>query len=80
MVVHLIGGVEVAKIYCEKDLFNDEAKITEMHAISAASKARYTWSALKASEETRTILGGHGYSSLSRIPSIIDDIEVNVTW
>ena len=51
-----------------------------MHAISAAVKARFTWVALKASEECRTILGGHGYSSLSRIPSIVDDIEVNVTW
>jgi alkylation response protein AidB-like acyl-CoA dehydrogenase len=51
-----------------------------MHAISAAVKARYTWAALKACEESRTILGGHGYSSLSRIPSIVDDIEVNVTW
>ena len=51
-----------------------------MHAISAAVKARYTWSALKGYEESRTILGGHGYSSLSRIPSSTDDIEVNVTW
>jgi acyl-CoA oxidase len=51
-----------------------------MHAISAAIKARYSWSTLKAAQECRTILGGHGYSAFSKIPSIVDDIDVNVTW
>lgn len=51
-----------------------------MHALSAAIKARYSWNTLKGSQECRTILGGHGYSAFSRIPSIVDDIDVNVTW
>lgn len=51
-----------------------------MHAISAAIKARYSWNSLKAAQECRTILGGHGYSAFSRIPSIINDLDVNVTW
>lgn len=25
-------------------------------------------------------MGGHGYSVFSKIPSIVDDIDVNVTW
>ena len=48
MVMHLIGGHELCSIYCENDLFSDEGKVNEMHAISAAVKARYTWASLKA--------------------------------
>lgn len=72
--------MELSNIYCDKELLLDEVYLTEMHAISAAVKAKYTWATLKSSEECRTLLGGHGYSSLSKIPSYIDDIEVNVTW
>lgn len=48
MVMHLIGGHELNSIYCDNGLFKDDQKVNEMHAISAAVKARYTWSALKA--------------------------------
>ena len=51
-----------------------------MHALSAAVKARFSWSSLKASQECRTVLGGHGYSQYSRIPSLINNIDVNTTW
>ena len=74
-IIQIPAGYRIADIYTnDGNLFKDELYLTEMHALSAAVKARYTWNTLKAAEECRTILGGHGYSSLSRIPSIVDDI------
>ena len=46
----MAAGYELAKVYCDPELFKDEQWITEMHVISAAVKPRFTWTALKASE------------------------------
>jgi hypothetical protein len=46
-----------------------------MHAISAAVKVRSSWNTIVAAQECRTILGGHGYSYLSGIPSRVDNFD-----
>lgn len=80
-IVQIPAGTELALIYgTDSSLFTDDKYLNEMHAISAAVKSRFSWSTLKAAQECRSILGGHGYSVFARIPSIVDDIDVNVTW
>jgi hypothetical protein len=48
--VQTASGAELARIYSDKELFNNPKHVMEMHAISAAVKARNTWNTLKTSE------------------------------
>ena len=54
--------------------------VAELHAISASLKARTTWNCLTSVAECRSIMGGHGYSTLSRMASIFHSCDVNTTW
>lgn len=54
--------------------------LAEMHAISAALKARCTGSISKIVDESRTILGGHGYSAFSRLNEFFHSADVMKTW
>ena len=74
------SGAELTSIYASNFLEKDNAYISEIHSISAAVKSRFTTNAFNAASECRTILGGHGYSAFSRIPSLVDDLDVNQTW
>ena len=51
-----------------------------MHAISAAAKARVSWFCLDTVGQCRHLLGGHGYSSYSRLGRIYLDMDINTTW
>ena len=54
--------------------------VAELHSISASVKAKYSWNTTKAVADCRAIMGGHGYSSLSRMASLFNDSDVNNTW
>jgi acyl-CoA oxidase len=43
-------------------------------------KARTTWNSASATGSVRTVLGGHGYSSLSKMAAFYHDVDVNTTW
>lgn len=53
--------------YSKESIFNKLDVLEEAHAISAALKMRVTSNTTAAIEESRTILGGHGYSAYSNI-------------
>jgi acyl-CoA oxidase len=54
--------------------------VSELHAISAATKARVSWNCTTICQESRSVLGGHGYSAFSNFGSYSQDIDVNNTW
>lgn len=57
---------------------NDQIK--EMHALISIAKPLVSEALIKCSNEVRMVCGGHGYSSYSGIPSLIQDYHVMVTW
>lgn len=52
----------------------------ELHAISASAKARVSWFGIETIGSLRHLLGGHGYSSYSRLGRMYFDQDVNTTW
>ena len=42
-------------------------------------KARISWNATSVAQETRSVLGGHGYSAFNNYSSFFHDIDVNNT-
>lgn len=51
-----------------------------MHAISSATKPKTGWFATECISESRQLLGGHGYSSYSKLGVLYNDNDVNNTW
>jgi len=51
-----------------------------IHATSAGLKAFSTWWATQSLEHARQSLGGHGYSSYSALPGLLNDFAVMCTW
>jgi acyl-CoA oxidase len=43
-------------------------------------KARASWNCTSTTENTRSILGGHGYSAFSNFSSFFHDTDINNTW
>ena len=56
------------------------AKQTELHAISSGSKPLLTWLARDAITASRECMGGHGFSSFSRIGQLKREVEPSVTY
>jgi acyl-CoA oxidase len=81
IIVQIPAGGELSKAYFgDPNIFTDLKYIGELHAISAAVKARVSWTTTSISQETRSVLGGHGYSALGKFASYFHDIDVNITW
>lgn len=80
-IVQIHPGLQLAKAYFgDPAIFNDFKYIAELHAISAAVKARFAWTATTVTQETRSVLGGHGYSAFSNFSSYFHDLDVSNTW
>jgi acyl-CoA oxidase len=58
----------------------DASALPDVHATSAGFKAFCTWAAYTGIDTCRQTLGGHGYSSYSRLPSLLADFAVMCTW
>jgi len=54
--------------------------IEQLHAISSVLKAKTSWYASECIHECREMLGGHGYSSYSKMGVLFNDNDVNHTW
>lgn len=54
--------------------------IEQLHAISSIMKAKTSWFAAECIQECREAMGGHGYSSYSKIGSLYNDNDINLTW
>jgi acyl-CoA oxidase len=51
-----------------------------LHAISSATKPKTGWFATECIKESRQALGGHGFSSYSKLGTLYNDHDVNNTW
>ena len=81
--IFFIVGCSTLKLYDDnsKEILDPRSKLaSELHAISAAGKSRASWFALDTIGTMRHLLGGHGYSSYSRLGRMYYDQDVNVTW
>lgn len=58
----------------------DFAQLPELHALSSGLKAACTDAAAAGIESCRRQCGGHGYSSLSGLPTLLASYVQNVTW
>lgn len=54
--------------------------IEQLHGVSSAMKAKTSWFAAECIEECRQAMGGHGYSSYSKIGTLYNDNDINLTW
>ena len=54
--------------------------IQQLHAISSVMKAKTSWFAAECVRECRCMLGGNGYSSYSKLGTLYNDNDVNLTW
>ena len=43
-------------------------------------KARVSWNTTSVAQETRSVLGGHGYSAFNNYSSFFHDNDINNTW
>jgi acyl-CoA oxidase len=64
----------------EHKILENDSQTREMHALISVMKAITTWDMVQSLEECRQACGGLGFSSYSRIPSMIQDLNVMVTW
>jgi hypothetical protein len=55
-------------------------KVKELHALSSFIKAASTWNMKAALLIARELSGGHGYSTYSHLPTLLNDTEVHITW
>lgn len=64
----------------EKFMEENNPLIEQLHAISSIIKAKTSWFAAECIQECRQAMGGHGYSSYSKIGHIYNDNDINLTW
>lgn len=58
----------------------DKKREKELHALSSYLKVANSWDANKGLLTIRELCGGHGFSSYSKLPDLIEDQNVQVTW
>ena len=76
-----ISGRNICYLYLKDTKWmTDMNYVAELHSISASVKARHSWNIIQGLPECRAIMGGHGYSYLSRMASLFNDGDVNNTW
>lgn len=64
----------------QKELSSSNPLLQEIHAISSVLKAKTTWAATEVVRECRQMMGGHGYSALSKMAALYSNNDVNNTW
>lgn len=59
---------------------NDFSNLPDLHALSSGAKALCTWTTADGIEKCRLTCGGHGYSKLSGLPTLLQNYVQNCTW
>lgn len=81
--LYYVVGSHILQLYgiYHEEMLNPKSKIVnELHAVSAAAKAKASWFSTEVIGSVRHFLGGHGYSSYSRLGRLYFDQELNTTW
>lgn len=64
----------------QEALDEDQSTLPDVHATSAGLKSYCTWFVYDAIDLCRQTLGGHGYSSYTRLGDMHADFAVMCTW
>jgi acyl-CoA oxidase len=80
-----IFGSQELESMCSRNLAlineeNDFRMLNDCHALSSGLKAVYSWVNSVAIERMRRACGGHGFSSYSGLPSIIENVSPGTTY
>ena len=59
---------------------NDFSTLPDLHALSSGAKALCTWITADGIEKCRLTCGGHGFSKLSGLPTLLQNYVQNCTW
>lgn len=81
--MYTLVGAHILRLYGDnnKELITPKSKVAnDLHAISAVAKAKVSWFCTEIIGSIRHLLGGHGYSSYSRLGRLYFDQEINTTW
>ncbi len=78
----------ISNMYARQGWFHDSllrdkgefSVLPELHALSSGLKALSTWITADGIERCRSTCGGHGYSKLSGLPTLLQNYVQNVTW
>lgn len=54
--------------------------VEQLHAISSVMKAKSSWYSSQCIQQCRQAMGGHGYSTASKIGTLYNDNDINSTW
>ena len=57
-----------------------DIKVKELHAYSSYIKVAASWNMQEALRISRELCGGHGFSTYSYLPILINDCDVHITW
>ena len=57
-----------------------DLQVKELHSLSSFIKVAASWNMKEGLAKARELCGGHGYSAYSRIPTLMNDTEIHVTW
>lgn len=79
-IIHLKFTDRLNKDFVTKDISQPTLEIKLLHALSSYVKVQGSWDSLKQLNIVRELCGGHGYSTYSRIPAIIRDQNIQITW
>ena len=67
--------------YSVKDMSNaKDPEVKRLHALCSYIKTACSWDSLQVMLNTRELCGGHGYSSYSKLPLLLRDQNVQITW
>lgn len=82
-IVYEMGNFEILQEWDKnfKNILDPKNKVMqELHAISSTLKPKSTWFGTECIRECRQMMGGHGYSSFSKLGVLYNDNDVNCTW
>ena len=57
-----------------------DLEVKRLHALCSYIKTACSWDSLQVMLNTRELCGGHGYSSYSKLPLLLRDQNVQITW
>ena len=67
--------------YSVKNMSNiKDPEVKRLHALCSYIKTACSWDSLQVLLNTRELCGGHGYSSYSKLPLLLRDQNVQITW
>ena len=79
-VIHLRLSDQLNRDFVTKDISQGTLEIKLLHALSSYVKVQASYDSLKQLNNVRELCGGHGYSCYSKLPTLVRDQNIQITW